>query len=148
MVPFLFANRPLLWWLRFRLSDGGLRTKGKNMLDFMMMPLKRYAEFSGRSRRKEFWSFWLATLIAGIIAGVIDGILGLTGFISLRILVQLAILVPSIAVAIRRMHDQDRSGWWILCPIANIIFLFIEGTKGSNRFGPDPKDPGSAATFE
>ena len=118
------------------------------MLDFMMMPLKRYAEFSGRSRRKEFWSFWLATLIAGVIAGVIDGILGLTGFISLRILVQLAILVPSIAVAIRRMHDQDRSGWWVLCPIANIIFLFIEGTKGSNRFGPDPKDPCSAATFE
>ena len=117
------------------------------MLEFMMMPLKRYAEFTGRSRRKEFWSFWLATFIAGLIAGVVDGALGLTGFISLRVLVQLAILVPSIAVAIRRMHDQDRSGWWILLPIVNLVFLFIEGTKGPNRFGPDPKDPGSADTF-
>ena len=49
---------------------------------------------------------------------------------------------PALAVSIRRMHDQDRSGWWILCPIANIIFLFIDGTPGPNRFGPDPKGRG------
>ncbi len=117
-------------------------------MEWMLLPLKRYAEFSGRSRRKEFWMFWLLTLILGFIAGIIDGVLGLTtSTISVRLLVQLAVLVPSIAVAIRRMHDQDRSGWWILCPIANIIFLFIEGTKGPNRFGPDPKDPGNAEAF-
>ncbi len=92
--------------------------------------------------------FWLFTLILGVIAGIIDGILGLaTSAIRLGTLVQLAVLIPSIAVAIRRMHDQDRSGWWVLCPIANIIFLFIEGTKGPNRFGPDPKDPGNAEAF-
>lgn len=117
-------------------------------MEWMLLPLKRYAEFSGRSRRKEFWMFWLLSLILGFIAGIIDGVLGLTtSAISVRLLVQLAILCPSIAVAIRRMHDQDRSGWWVLCPIANIIFLFIEGTKGPNRFGPDPKDPGSAEAF-
>ena len=117
-------------------------------MEWMLMPLKRYAEFSGRSRRKEFWMFWLFTLIVGIVAGIIDGILGLgTSAIRLGTLAQLALLCPSIAVGIRRMHDQDRSGWWILVPIANIIFMFIEGTKGPNRFGPDPKDPGNAEAF-
>ena len=53
----------------------------------------------------------------------------------------LGTIIPAIAVSVRRMHDQDRSGWWILVPIANIIFLFIDGTRGPNRFGPDPKDP-------
>jgi hypothetical protein len=55
----------------------------------------------------------------------------------------LGTIIPAIAVAVRRMHDQDRSGWWILCPIANIIFLFIDGTPGTNRFGPDPKGRGA-----
>ena len=54
----------------------------------------------------------------------------------------LGTIIPALAVSIRRMHDQDRSGWWILCPIANIIFLFIDGTPGPNRFGPDPKGRG------
>ena len=121
------------------------------MLEYAMMPLKRYTDFAGRSRRKEYWSFWLATVIAGILAGIIDGVLGMRGMVGpygpLTALLYLGIIVPSIAVGIRRMHDQDRSGWWILCPIVNLVFLFIEGTKGPNRFGPDPKDPGSAATF-
>ena len=122
------------------------------MLEFALMPLKRYTDFAGRSRRKEYWSFWLLTFIAGIVAGLIDGMLGMTGMVGpygpLTALLYLGIIVPSIACAIRRMHDQDRSGWWILFPIVNLVFLFLEGTKGPNRFGPDPKDPGSAATFE
>ena len=121
------------------------------MLEYALMPLKRYTDFAGRSRRKEYWSFWLLTFIAGIVAGMIDGVLGMTGMVGpygpLTALLYLGIIVPSIACAIRRMHDQDKSGWWILFPIVNIVFLFLEGTKGPNRFGPDPKDPGSAATF-
>jgi len=62
-------------------------------------------------------------------------------------LLYLGVLVPSIAVAIRRMHDQDKSGWWILFPIVNIVFLFLEGTKGPNRFGPDPKDETATEVF-
>ena len=62
---------------------------------------------------------------------------------GLMLLFWLGTIIPAIAVSVRRMHDQDRSGWWILCPIANIIFLFIDGTPGSNRFGPDPKGRGA-----
>lgn len=145
------------------LADGGLRTKGKNMLEWMIMPYKRYVDFAGRSRRKEYWFFYLLVMIVYFVLSFIMGmgapkIDPATGQLSgggamlsigggLLGLFWLGTILPMIAVSIRRMHDQDRSGWWILCPILNIVFLFIEGTKGPNRFGPDPKDPGSAATF-
>ena len=122
------------------------------MLDWMTMPLKRYTDFAGRSRRKEYWFFVLGVWIVMIALSIIEGLAGLSGMVGgaygpLTALFYLGILVPSIAVAIRRMHDQDRSGWWILFPIVNIVFLFIDGTKGTNRFGPDPKDPANVEAF-
>ncbi len=122
------------------------------MLDWMTMPLKRYTDFSGRSRRKEYWFFVLGVWIVMIALSIIEGILGLTGMIGgaygpLTALFYLGVLIPLIAVAIRRMHDQDRSGWWILFPIVNIVFLFLDGTKGANRFGPDPKDSAGSEVF-
>jgi len=115
------------------------------MLDFMLMPLKRYAEFGGRSRRKEFWSFFLFYIIVSVVLGIVEGMAGLTGMVGgaygpLTAIFYLGVLIPYIAVAIRRMHDQDKSGWFILIPIYNLILLFLEGTKGPNRFGPDPKE--------
>lgn len=114
------------------------------MLDLMLMPLKRFADFSGRSRRMEYWLFVLFVWIVIIILRAIEGMAGLTGMVGgvygpLTTIFYLAMLIPLIAVAVRRMHDQDRSGWWILVPIVNIVFLFIDGTRGPNRFGPDPK---------
>ena len=123
------------------------------MLEWMTLPLKRYAEFSGRSRRKEYWLFILAVWVVMIILSIIEGILGLKGMVAnaygpLTSLFYLAVLIPLIAVAVRRMHDQDRSGWWVIVPIVNLIFLFIDGTRGPNRFGPDPKQGEvSAETF-
>ena len=129
------------------------------MLDWMMMPLKRYTDFAGRSRRKEYWMFLLGVIIAAIILGIIEGILGLSGMVGgvygpLTTLFLLAIIVPSIAVQVRRFHDQDKSGWFVLISLIPFIgglivfvFMCLEGTKGPNRFGPDPKDPGSAETF-
>ncbi|MDG2003587.1 MAG: DUF805 domain-containing protein [Novosphingobium sp.] len=122
------------------------------MLDFMLMPLKRYAEFGGRSRRKEFWFFFLFYVVVSMVLGMVDAALGMTGMVGgaygpLTAIFYLAMLVPYLAVAIRRIHDSDKSGWFILVPIYNIILLFLEGTKGPNRFGPDPKDPGSEETF-
>jgi uncharacterized membrane protein YhaH (DUF805 family) len=121
-------------------------------MDWMLMPLRRYAEFSGRSRRKEFWMFFLFQMIVAVVLGIIEGMLGLTGMVAgaygpLTLLFWLAVLVPGIAVAIRRMHDQDRSGWWILVPIVNLVFYCLEGTKGDNRFGPDPKGTAPAQAF-
>lgn len=137
-------------------------------MEWMILPLKRYFDFSGRSRRKEYWMFFLLTIIVGIVAGIIDSMLGFgtassvttdsgvsASFSSrgpVAAITSLALLIPSIAVAIRRLHDTDRSGWWlllVLIPIIGWIVLLVfyctDGTRGTNRFGPDPKDPGGSA---
>ena len=112
-------------------------------MDWMLMPLQKYADFSGRSRRKEFWMFFLAVIIATFVAGAIDGVLGMTGMVGpygpLYTVVALGTLVPSIACGVRRMHDNDKSGWFILIPIYNLILACTDGTKGANQYGPDPK---------
>jgi uncharacterized membrane protein YhaH (DUF805 family) len=120
-------------------------------MEWATLPLKRYAEFSGRSRRKEYWMFVLLTFGLYIVAAIIDGILGLGGSIGgaygpLMLIVALGLLVPSIAVGIRRLHDLDKSGWWLLIAlipfvggIVLLVFFVMEGTRGPNRFGADPK---------
>ena len=112
--------------------------------------LKKYAVFSGRARRKEFWMFVLFNFIAAILAGILDNILHTTysnqstGIIST--LYSLAVLLPGLGVAIRRMHDIGKSGWWILVsliPVAGIIWYIVlaatEGQHGDNQYGADPK---------
>lgn len=128
-------------------------------MEWMLLPLKRYADFQGRSRRKEYWMFVLGIIIAVILLSIIEGILGLTGMIGgaygpLTLLFFLAIIVPSIAVQVRRFHDQDKSGWFVLIGLIPLIggiivlvFMCLEGTRGPNRFGPDPKDPAGAEVF-
>jgi len=124
-------------------------------MQWMLMPLKRYADFQGRSTRMEFWMFFLFVMIVMFVLQILLGIMfastmsvdpqtgvvtgGGIGIAAIVIWVfYLAILVPSIAVGVRRMHDQDKSGWFILIPIANLIFYCMPGTPGPNRFGPDP----------
>ncbi len=121
------------------------------MVEWMTMPLKRYAEFSGRSRRKEYWMFVLGVVIVTIVLSIIEGILGMAGMVGgvygpLTTLFVLAILIPAIAVQVRRFHDQDKSGWFVLIGLIPLlgglvvlVFMLLDGTKGENRFGPDPK---------
>jgi uncharacterized membrane protein YhaH (DUF805 family) len=176
----------------------------------MFMPLRRYAEFSGRSRRKEYWLFFLGVLLlylvlallmivlvggpilsalasadaggvdadgaapgSGMIAAMLGG--GIVGIVIL--LVWLALLIPSIAVGIRRLHDIDRTGWWLmlgygpyilsvvlvmaqsaeLAAMLNLVsmigflvllvFAVMPGTRGPNRFGPDPKGENLGEVF-
>ncbi|MXW06213.1 MAG: DUF805 domain-containing protein [Gemmatimonadetes bacterium] len=114
--------------------------------------LKKYAVFEGRARRKEYWLFFLFSVVIVTILTVIDEFMGLKfelggenlGFLST--LYYLGIAIPYLAVIVRRLHDTDRSGWWILISLIPLIggiillvFTIIEGTKGENRFGPDPK---------
>ncbi len=148
-------------------------------MDWMLMPLRRYAEFSGRSRRMEYWMFALLNVIVMSLIAMLmvaggftmsalasgappeaPGILFWLGAGLLGIYV-LAIIVPSIAVTIRRLHDRDMSGWWYLgfillsmipmvgfiASIAMLVIFFLPGTPGPNRFGTDPKDPTSAEVF-
>jgi len=104
---------------------------------------KKYATFSGRARRKEYWMFVLFNLIAYFIAGVLDGIFG-GG--AVEALYGLAVLLPSLAVAVRRLHDTNSSGWWLfisLIPIVGGIWLLVllasDGAAGSNQYGENPK---------
>ena len=111
-------------------------------MNWYLEVLKKYAVFSGRARRKEYWMFVLFNIIIAFVLGFIEGIAGIAPESDQSILVtvyQLAVLIPSIAVGVRRMHDTDHSGWWLLFPIVNLVFAVSEGTRGDNRFGPDPK---------
>lgn len=106
---------------------------------------KKYATFSGRARRKEYWMFVLFNLLASILANVLDGIVGV-GWPVVSALYLLAVLLPSWAVFVRRLHDTDHSGWWLLfafVPVIGTIWLFVllirNGSEGTNRYGADPK---------
>ena len=121
---------------------------------------RKYVAFSGRSSRSEYWWWFLYIILTSIVVGVIEGALGLgtgtgetvDGGVSasfaggpLSIVWSLAHLLPGIALSIRRLHDLDRSGWWLLIglvplvgAIVLIVFFCTKGTTGQNRFGPDP----------
>ena len=103
--------------------------------------LKSYAAFSGRARRKEYWMFLLVNIVIFFVLGFVEGMIGMPGAGTgmLVLLYQLFIIIPSIAVGVRRMHDTDHSGWWLLFPLVNLLFALTEGQPNSNRFGPDPK---------
>ena len=133
-------------------------------MEWAILPLKRYAEFSGRSRPKEYWMFVLFVIVATVALTFVDAALGLgtseryanrgpmgfaVGFSNsgglLTAIFALGVLVPGLAVGVRRLHDTDRSGWWLLLGliplfgwIVLLVFLVSGGTRGPNRFGPDP----------
>lgn len=179
-------------------------------MDWMLMPLKRYADFSGRSRRMEYWmwvlfqfliglAYWVLVAAfagAGVMTGDISGLFAAGGAVLLitllYFLLGLVFFIPNLAVTVRRLHDTNRSGWWILAPmvpylviifvtmgtlasagpkpdqttlgamgivilvaglamlvvgIILLVFLLLEGTRGPNRFGPDPKSPTPEGVF-
>lgn len=105
--------------------------------------LKNYAVFNGRARRKEYWMFMLFNILISFAIGFIEGFLGSPGVIGL--IYALAVLVPSIAVTIRRLHDTGRSGWWVLLglvPVLGIIlliFMVLDSQPNDNEYGPNPK---------
>ena len=105
--------------------------------------LKKYAVFSGRSGRQEYWMFILVHLVVSVVISAVDLIAGGPGFLGS--IYGLAVLLPSIGVAIRRLHDTGRSAWWLLIglipvlgPIALIVFFAIGSESRANRYGPMP----------
>jgi uncharacterized membrane protein YhaH (DUF805 family) len=121
--------------------------------------LKKYATFNGRARRKEYWMFVFSNifvspvvaLLAGFITALVariewgDGHGGQVTELAYNVgllagvVYSLAVWIPGIAVAVRRMHDTGRSGWWVLFPAVNFVLLFVGSQPGENRFGPNPK---------
>jgi uncharacterized membrane protein YhaH (DUF805 family) len=110
---------------------------------FMKVVTQHYFDFNGRAHRAEFWWYVLVVIIVSVILNVIDGIIHTGGILGG--LWSLAMLLPNLGVAVRRLHDINRSGWWILIafvPIVGAILLIYwyaqPGTSGANQFGPDP----------
>ena len=106
--------------------------------------LKKYAVFDGRAHRTEFWLFFLFSFIISFFLGVIVGLVESLWFITT--LYALAVLIPGLAVSVRRLHDTNRSGWWILTGlvpilgwIALLIFYVEDSRPGANQYGPNPK---------
>ncbi|HEX6224364.1 MAG TPA: DUF805 domain-containing protein [Chryseolinea sp.] len=117
-------------------------------MNWYLLVLKKYADFNGRARRKEYWMFFLFQVIFSCAAVIIDSLLGFNsaGGGALYLLYVLATLVPALAVGVRRLHDIGKSGWMILIsliPIIGSIWLIVlfatEGEPGTNQYGPDPK---------
>lgn len=118
-------------------APNGMRMRNIEVLDACKMYWMKYVEFEGRSRRAEYWWAYLMTFVIGVILGWIP---------VLNLLASLAMILPSIAVGVRRLHDINKSGWFILLnliPIVGQIILIIwycqEGTIGPNQYGEDPK---------
>lgn len=117
-------------------------------MNYYLAVLKNYAGFSGRARRAEYWMFTLFSFIASAILYIIGALIH---FPLLSTIYGLAVLVPGLAVASRRLHDTDRSFWWILIALVPIVgaivllvFLCQDGTPGPNKYGPSPKGIGGS----
>ena len=100
--------------------------------------LKKYAVFEGRARRSEYWYYVLFYILFAFAIAFISEFIR---FPLLYTLYVLGSLIPSIAVGVRRMHDVNKSGWFILIPIYNLVLYCTDGTEGPNQYGPDPKRP-------
>jgi uncharacterized membrane protein YhaH (DUF805 family) len=112
--------------------------------------LQKYVDFTGRARRSEYWFFFLFSALAGLVGAILDAIFGLrsgiySGTGPIEGLIHLALLLPSLAVGVRRLHDTGRSGWWLLIgliPIVGWIILlvfFVQDSQPDNKYGPNPK---------
>jgi uncharacterized membrane protein YhaH (DUF805 family) len=168
-------------------------------MHYMFLPLRRYAEFRGRSRRTEYWLFWVLQMILSFVPGLVGALIlgtsfayegepgeaammGLGAIGLLQLLIGLLLIVPTFSVTVRRLHDTNRSGWWILAPLPFValaimlaftelgeglsalmmflmllgflvtsvmlfVFMLLDGTRGPNRYGPDPKAPDHREIF-
>lgn len=116
-------------------------------MNYYIQVLEKYATFSGRSQRKEFWIFILVNALIGAISAIISIALNTNIMGKFVLFYTLAIAIPSIAVAVRRLHDTGRSGWFIfleLIPIVGSIVLLIfmaqDSQSGANKYGQNPKE--------
>ncbi|WP_076414583.1 DUF805 domain-containing protein [Shewanella sp. UCD-KL12] len=111
-------------------------------MEYFIGALKKYADFTGRARRKEFWMYILFYMIFYVLAAVIDGILGTMIF---SLILALGLFIPSIAISARRLHDTGRSGWWQLIGLVPLIgaivllIFYIQDSIGENEYGSNPK---------
>ncbi len=120
-------------------------------MKWFLIVLRKYADFTGRAQRAEYWFFTLFYLLFFLALSLVDGAAGLFnaayGLGLLGGLFALAMILPSIAVSVRRLHDTSRSGWWLLISlipliggIVLLVFVCLDSTPGTNAYGPNPKE--------
>lgn len=114
-------------------------------MNWYLEVLKKYAVFAGRARRTEYWMFFLFNIIIALVLGFVEGLVGSPGVIGM--LYGLAVLIPGVAVSVRRLHDTGRSGWWLLIAfvplfgaIVLLVFMVQDSKPGQNQYGANPKE--------
>lgn len=114
-------------------------------IDYYVRAFQKYAQFSGRATRAEYWWFYLVTVAVTILAGILDMILSIP-FVSLYTIYLLVSFIPNLSIQVRRLHDVDKSGWYILLNFVIIIgwiwlliLNILDSTPGNNKYGPNPK---------
>jgi len=112
-------------------------------MNWYLKVLKQYADFNGRARRKEYWMFFLFNMLIFYGITILAGVLKAPSLAYVSMIYSLGVLIPGIAVAIRRMHDVDKSGWYILIPFYNLYLAVTDSTPGPNEYGDNPKDVGN-----
>ncbi len=110
-------------------------------MNWYLKVLKQYADFKGRARRKEYWMFVLFNAIISWTLQILAIVTKVEAFGYVAGIYSIAMLVPALAVAVRRLHDTGKSGWFYLIPIYNLILLCTNGEEGENQYGADPKNP-------
>jgi uncharacterized membrane protein YhaH (DUF805 family) len=117
------------------------------MFNYYLDVLKKYATFSGRARRSEYWYYTLMNVIISVLISAIFGlIISMKTASIIQNIYSIATLVPSLAAAVRRMHDIGKSGWFILIPLYNLYLLCQDSQFGENGYGPNPKGIGNQET--
>jgi uncharacterized membrane protein YhaH (DUF805 family) len=122
-----------------------------SFVDAIKSVFTQYVGFSGRARRSEFWYFYLFTILLSIVASIVQRAMTNSTNGIVTTIIGLAIILPYLAVAVRRLHDTSRSGWWLLIgliPVIGTIVLivfWVQDSHGDNQYGPSPKAVGSTA---
>ncbi len=110
-------------------------------MNWYLKVLKQYTDFSGRARRKEYWMFFLFNIIFSYGINILAIIMEVPALAIVSTVYSLAVLIPSIAVGVRRMHDVGKSGWYLLIPIYSLVLACTDSEQGSNKWGENPKNP-------
>jgi uncharacterized membrane protein YhaH (DUF805 family) len=130
------------------------RSDPENAWYWMTLALRNYADFQGRARRKEYWTFTLLVTLATVLAVMLGGAESRVGGLLLLVIV-LGGVIPGLAVTVRRLHDLGLSGWLVLVglipyigSLVRFILMLLDGKRGTNQYGPNPKEPVDASVFE
>ena len=108
-------------------------------MNWYLKVISQYADFGGRARRKEFWIFLVFNMLFAYGLQILAFAAEVPALLFLAVIYTFAVLIPGIAVSIRRMHDIGKSGWYLFIPIYSFLLAVIEGEKEENQYGKDPK---------